>query len=140
MKGRKVAVIGRFPDLKPLEQICQLSVLERRPGEGDLPDAACEYILPQQDFVFMTATTLLNKPFPRLLELSKNAFKVMVGPSTPMTPLSFELGIDALAGTVVLNADSVWQAAQEGAARGIFSQGAQMVKLNKEEWQQHRNH
>jgi uncharacterized protein len=134
MKGRKVAVIGRFPDLTHIQDICELAVLERRPGEGDLPDAACEYVLPQQDFVFMTATALINKTFPRLLELSQNAFKVMVGPSTPISPVLFGCGLDALAGTVVLEADSVWQAAQEGAARGIFARGAQMVRVDKEEW------
>jgi uncharacterized protein len=140
LRGRRVAVIGRFPDLTPLQDICELSVLERRPGEGDLPDAACEYVLPGQDFVFLTATTLLNKTLPRLLQLSENAYTIMVGPSTPMTPLLFNFGIDALAGTVVLDTDSVWRAAQEGAARGIFGCGAQMVKVSKEEWQQNGSH
>jgi uncharacterized protein len=135
LKGKRVAVVGRFPGLDSLKDICELSVLERRPGREDLPDAACEYILGRQDFVFLTATSLINKTLPRLLELSRDAFTVMVGPSTPMTPVLFRYGIDALAGTVVLDADSVWQAAQEGATRGIFECGAQMVQLSRRELQ-----
>jgi len=135
LRGQKVAVVGRFPDLDTLDKICRLTVLERRPGPGDLPDSACEYVLPEQDCVFLTATTLINKTLPRLLELSRNAFTVLVGPSTPLTPLLFEHGIDALAGTVVVDPESVWQVAQEGAAREVFNHGAQMVKVSKERWQ-----
>jgi uncharacterized protein len=134
VSGKKVAVIGRFPDLEQFEKICRLSVLERNPGPGDLPDSACEYILPSQDFVFITATTLLNKTLPRLLELSRNAVVFLVGPSAPFSPTLFSHGINTIAGTIVFDPKPVRESALEGAARGIFKQGAQMVKLSKEEW------
>jgi uncharacterized protein len=130
VRGKKVAVIGRFPDLDTLTDICTLTVLERNPGPDDLPDPACEYVLPEQDFVFITATTITNKTMPRLLQLSRNASVFLVGPSTPFTPLLFNHGINTLAGTVVLDPDSVWHAAQEGAARSVFDHGAQMVKVS----------
>jgi len=41
VRGKKVAVIGRFPDLNEMNKVCQLTVLERNPGEEDLPDPAC---------------------------------------------------------------------------------------------------
>jgi uncharacterized protein (DUF4213/DUF364 family) len=132
--GKRVAVIGRFPDLEQLERICHMSVLERNPGPGDLPDSACEYVLPSQDFVFITATTLLNKTLPRLLELSRNAVVFLVGPSAPFSATLFDHGIDTIAGTIVLDPKPVRESALEGAARGIFKQGAQMVKLSKEEF------
>ena len=134
LRGKKVAVIGRFPDLDELNKICRLSVLERSPGPDDLPDFACEYVLPEQDYVFVTATALLNKTLPRLLELSCKSFTFLVGPSTPFSPTLFNHGIDSLAGTIVVDAKSVWQATQEGAARGVFDHGAQMVKVSKREW------
>jgi len=136
VRGKKVAVVGHFPDLDVLSKTCELTVLERNPGEGDLPDPACEYVLPGQDFVFITATALINKTLPRLLELSCNASTFLVGPSTPFAPVLFSHGIDTLAGTIVVDAKSVWQAAQEGAARSVFDYGAHMVKVNKTEWQQ----
>lgn len=134
VSGKKVAVIGRFPDLDKLSSVCSLSVLERVPGPGDLPDPACEYVLPEQDYVFITATALINKTLPRLLELSRSATVLLVGPSTPFVPLLYGHGIHTLAGTVVLEPDSVWRAAQEGAARSVFEHGAQMVKVSRDDW------
>ena len=108
-------------------------MLERIPGTDDLPDPACEYVLPEQDYVFITATAIINKTLPRLLELSRGATVFLVGPSTPFTPVLFQHGIHTLAGTVVLEPDSVWRAAQEGAARSVFEYGAQMVKVSRED-------
>jgi uncharacterized protein len=136
--GKKVAVIGHFPDLDELRPLCELSILERNPGEGDLPDPACEYVLPSQDYVFVTATALTNKTLPRLLELSRNAETFLVGPSTPFSPALFGYGIGTLAGTVVVDPESVRLAAQEGAARAVFDSGAHMVKVSKSEWEQNR--
>jgi uncharacterized protein (DUF4213/DUF364 family) len=136
VQGKKAAVIGRFPDLDVMKEVCQLTVLERVPGPEDLPDPACEYVLPDQDYVFITATAMINKTLPRLLELSRNASVFLVGPSTPFAPLLFSHGIDTLAGTVVLDPASVWKAAQEGGARRVFEHGAQMVKVSREDWQQ----
>jgi len=138
VRAKKVAVVGHFPDLDTLSGICDLTVLERNPGEGDLPDPACEYVLPSQDFVFITATTLINKTLPRLLELSRKASVFLVGPSTPFAPLLFNHGIDTLAGTVAADPQSVWRAAQEGVARAIFEHGAQMVKISRQDWENAR--
>jgi uncharacterized protein (DUF4213/DUF364 family) len=138
LRGNKVAVVGRFPDLQSLKGICRLMVLERIPGPEDLPDAACEYVLPEQDYVFITASTLINKTLPRLLEITRNARVFLVGPSTPFLPVLFDHGIHTLAGTIVLEPKSVWLAVQEGATRGVFDHGAQMVTLTKEEWERNK--
>lgn len=136
VRGKKVAVVGRFPDLDAMSKACHLTVLERNPGEEDMPDTACEYVLREQDFVFITATSLINKTLPRLLELSRSACIFLVGPSTPFSPALFKHGINTLAGTVVLSPKSVWQAVQEGATRTVFDYGAQMIKVSREEWLQ----
>jgi uncharacterized protein (DUF4213/DUF364 family) len=140
LRDKKVAVVGRFPDLQLLNEVCRLSVLERVPGPDDLPDAACEYILPDQDYVFITASALINKTLPRLLEISRNAHVFLVGPSTPFFPGLFKYGIDTLAGTVVMEPESVQRAVQEGAARTVFDHGAQMVEVSKKEWQQNQSY
>jgi len=133
LRGKKVAVIGHFPNLEKLSGICRMSILERRPQPGDLPDPACEYILPQQDFVFLTATTLVNKTLPRLLELCRQAVVILVGPSTPMTPILFKYGVSVLAGTVVVDPKAVRQVVQEGGCLQLFQRGGQMVRVSKEE-------
>jgi hypothetical protein len=129
LTGKKVTVVGHFPDLAELSTMCRLSILERNPLEGDFPDPACEYILEDQDFLFMTGVTFTNKTLPRLMELGRNACMVMVGPSVPLTPLWFSKGIASLAGTTVIDADRIWQHVAQGGDRSIFKQGAHMVKL-----------
>jgi uncharacterized protein len=129
--GKKVTVIGHFPDLGQLEPVCTLSILERKPLRGDFPDPACEFILPEQDFVFMTGVTLINKTLPRLLELSQNAQIVMVGPSVPLTPLFLDYGVSLLAGTIVMDENRVCTHVEEGGDRSIFRNGAMMLRLSK---------
>ena len=130
LRGKRVAVIGHFRHLERISGICQLSVLERKPGQGDLPDTACEYILGEQDVVFMTATTLVNKTMPRLLELSRNAHVVIAGPSTPLHPLLFAHGVDLLGGLIVDDHASAWRAVAEGGHKALFTQGGRMVKVS----------
>ncbi len=103
MKGKKVAVVGHFPYIeRKIGGICDLTILERDPREGhDIPDPACEYILGDQDYVYITGMTFTNKTLPRLLELTKNAQTVMVGPSVPVTPILFDYGIDHISGFYV---------------------------------------
>jgi uncharacterized protein (DUF4213/DUF364 family) len=132
LRGKRVAVIGHFQNLELLSGICELSILERKPSHGDLPDPACEYILPEQDVVIMTATTLINKTMPRLLALSRKARVVVAGPSTPLHPLMFEHGIDLLGGLIVEDEASVWRAVGEGGREALFTQGGRMVKVSRQ--------
>lgn len=59
IKGKKIAVIGHFRELEKIAPLCRLSILERRPMPGDLPDPACEYILPQHGF-FMDGAQMVK--------------------------------------------------------------------------------
>ena len=61
-------------------------ILEREPKQGDYPDSACEYILPECDLVVITGSASINKTLPRLLELSRGAEVVLTGPSVPLCP------------------------------------------------------
>jgi uncharacterized protein (DUF4213/DUF364 family) len=131
-RGKKVAVVGHFRNLERVQAVCELSILERLPQPGDFPDPACEYILPEQDFVVITATTLINKTLPRLLELSRDARVILAGPSTPLTSRLFEFGIDILGGLVVEDELRVWTVIQEGGQHQIFRAGSRMVKLSRE--------
>ena len=129
VEGKTVAVIGHFPGLEAMAAHCELSIFEREPRAGDLPDFAAEYVLPQQDFVFITGTTLTNKTLPRLLTLSSAAKVSLVGPTVPLVPWWFEHAIDLLAGSVVIDKPAVWKSCLEGAHRGIFDVGAWMVDI-----------
>ena len=122
--GKKVAVVGHFPKLEQkLGTICDLTILEREPQFGDLPDSACEYVLSEQDYVFMTACTLVNKTMPRLLKLSENAKTVIAGPSTIITPIMFEYGAYGLSGMMVLDSQRCDTLIRGGNAPALFDAG-----------------
>lgn len=129
LAGRRVAVIGHFRRLERLAEVCELTVLERRPQPGDMPDPACEVVLPQSDFVFITATTLINKTLPRLLELSRGAHVVIVGPTTPLTPAWFDLGVSAIAGLVIEDVPGVWSILREGGRHEFFVRGGRYALI-----------
>lgn len=98
VQGKDVAIIGHFINLERfLTEAAHIDVLERKPEPGDLPDSACEYVLPDKDFVFITGAAFANKTLPRLLQLSKGK-AIILGPSTPMSPILFDFGADELSG------------------------------------------
>ncbi len=131
--GKKVAVVGHFPDMETAAERCTLTVLERNPQDNDLPDFAAEYVLADQDYVFITGTALTNKTLPRLLALCSQATVALVGPSVPLAPWWFDHGVDVLAGTVVVDRDQVWQYCQEGGLKGPFENGAWMVQITRDD-------
>ncbi len=101
--GKRVAIVGRFPFIDRVRAAAAACwVLELRPGPGDLPADQADVVLPQADVVALTGTSLLNHTFDDLRALCRpDAFVLLLGPSVPMVPLLFDLGIDALSGTVV---------------------------------------
>jgi uncharacterized protein (DUF4213/DUF364 family) len=122
LAGRKVAVVGRYPGLAEWAQShgLDLCVLERQPGPGDLPDPAAEWLLPEMDWVFLTASSLCNKTFPRLLELSRNATLVLMGPTLPWLAEFHHFGVDYLAGVEVVDAALLRQVVAEGGGVRLF--------------------
>ena len=100
--GKKVGLIGhlRMPP-GTLDAAESVRILEKHPKPGDYPDTACEFILPDCDIVLITGSSIVNKTLPRLLELCKNAYVVLTGPTVPLCPALLERGIDRLAGMVV---------------------------------------
>ena len=132
-RGKKVTIIGHFPFIPKLKEIAKaVWVIDLNPAEDDFrPDKAPD-LLPQSDIVAMTANTLITDATEDYLKLCKfSALKIMMGPSTPMTPLLFDYGFDILAGTRIVNPDLLRQFLSQGAA---FSQieGAEKITLIKE--------
>ena len=125
IRGKRVAIVGRYPELSRYEKQADLVVIERQPASGDLPDPACEYILPESEWVFLTATSIANKTFPRLVELSKNATLVLMGPTLPWLEELAEMGVDYLAGVRITNPQALRQTVAEGGGTRIFETGVQ---------------
>lgn len=132
--GKKVTVIGRYPYLAQLATQIDLTVLERHPQDTDLLDTACEFILPESDWVFLTASSLSNKTFPRLAELSRHAQLVLMGPSVPWLTEFTDFGVNFLAGVVISDAEALRQTVAEGGGVRIFQHSVtyHVIDLNND--------
>jgi len=133
-RKNKIAIIGHFLDKKIdiLRKIGDVFIIEKNPQEGDLPDTAAEYILLESDIVVITGTTIINKSIERLLQLSKNAFTVVVGPTTPMSDVLFDYGADVLAGVYVKNPERVMRKISEGGSLADLKEDLEFLIKIKE--------
>jgi uncharacterized protein (DUF4213/DUF364 family) len=113
--GKAVTVIGRFPFNRQVASVAgRAYLLEMDPEEGELPASAAEEVLPESDNAVITATAIINHTIPRLLELSRNAFTVVLGPSTPMNDVLFDYGVDVVAGVRVVDKFSLFGSVVQG--------------------------
>ncbi|MCS7260742.1 MAG: DUF364 domain-containing protein [Anaerolineae bacterium] len=132
--GRRVAVVGHFPFLPRCRAVAgTLWVLERHPQGDDLPAEAAREVLPQADVVAMSATTLMNRTFEELVALCRpDALVLVLGPSTPMSPVLFDYGVHILSGSLVEDIDAVLCAVSEGANfRQVRRYGVRLVTMRK---------
>ena len=108
LRGKRIGVVGHLNMPASIyEQAADVRILERNPRQGDYPDSACDWLIPQCDVVIMTASTLINKTLPHLLELCRDSYTILAGPSCPMCPELLELGIDRIAGLVITDVEGM---------------------------------
>ncbi|MGB9629354.1 MAG: Rossmann-like domain-containing protein [Thermodesulfobacteriota bacterium] len=130
-QGKNVAIVGHFPWIPKLrERIKNLWVLEQRLREGDLPAEEAERILPQCDVVGITGTSFINHTLEGLLALCKKAFVVLIGPTSPLSPVLFEYGIEAICGSKVADAERLIRSISEGATFKEVT-GVKLLTLTK---------
>jgi len=128
---KNVAVVGHFPWIPKLRgRVKNLWVLEQRIREGDLPATEAERILPECDVVGITGTSFINHTIEGLLKLCKKAFVVLIGPTSPLSPILFEYGIDAICGSKVVDVEKVIRSISEGATFKEMS-GVKLLTLMK---------
>jgi uncharacterized protein (DUF4213/DUF364 family) len=113
---KEVAVVGHFPFVPKLKEIARkLWVIEQRPRAGDLEADKAADILPRCQVVGITGAAFINHTVESLLELCRDAFVMLLGPTTPLTPVLFDYGVDAVSGTRVVDEARVVRHAKEGA-------------------------
>ncbi|MGC8781026.1 MAG: Rossmann-like domain-containing protein [Anaerolineae bacterium] len=116
-RGRQVAIVGHFPFVPKVRGVAATCwVLELNPGPDDLPASMAPELIPQADVVAITGMTLVNGTFDGLIALCRpDAWVVVLGPSTPLSPLLFDYGVHAISGTVVTDIPAVVTAVSQGA-------------------------
>ncbi len=102
LTDQHLGIVGHLNMPKSVyDQAASVRILERNPRPGDYPDSACDWLLPQCDVVIITASTLVNKTLPHLLNLCRGAYTILAGPTCPLCPELLEFGIDRIAGLVI---------------------------------------
>lgn len=131
--GKEVAVIGHFPFVPKLKEIARnLWVIEQRPHPGDIEANRAADVIPRCQVVGITSTAFINHTLESLLELCRDAFVMLIGPTTPLTPLLFNYGIDALSGTQVVDEAQVVRYVTQGATfQQIHHTGVRLLTMTQ---------
>jgi len=116
-KGKRIAIVGHFPFIpKVRETAKQLWVIEKNPREGDFIEADAQNRIPQADIVAITGTAFTNHTIDQLLELcNPKAYVIILGDTTPLSPILFDYAVDAISGTKVINTGLALRCVSEGA-------------------------
>lgn len=125
--GKKIAIIGHFPFVERLRaEAKELWVfeLQGRGHPGDITGKEIETLLPQADVVAISSTTLINHSLGEILSLTAPAaVKILLGPSTPLSPVLFDHGFDILSGSIVIDQNQILESISQGAnfrqAKGV---------------------
>lgn len=131
-EGKRVVLVGHFPFVTELRtKLHELTVLELEPQPGDLPAEKAPEVVPEADIVAITSMTLINRTLNGLLALcAPHAIVMLLGPSTPLSPLLFNHGIHLLSGSVVVDPPQVLRLVSEGGTfRQIHRAGVRLVNL-----------
>ena len=116
-KGKSIAIVGHFPFIPKLREIARaLWVIEKNPREDDFTEEEAENLIPQADVVGITGTAFTNHTLENLLKLCRShAYVVVLGDTTPLSPLLFDYGVDAVCGTKVVDPELALRCVSEGA-------------------------
>ena len=131
--GKEVVVVGHFPFIPRLqERVGRLWVLEQQPRGEDLPADAASQVIPQADVLAITGTSLINRTVEGLMALRRpGALVLLLGPSTPLSPVLFDYGVHILSGAVVEDIDPVLRAVSQAANfRQVHHQGVRLITMS----------
>lgn len=118
-EGKRIAIIGHFPFVKSLRSEAKDLWIFELPGRGqpgDFTGDEMKELLPQAEVVAVSSTTLINHTWGGIMDLiSPDACKIMLGPSTPLSPVLFDYGFDSIFGSIVVDPEQVLNCISQGA-------------------------
>ena len=133
--NKKVGIVGHFPFLeKQRDEYKECYIFEKFPQEGDMKESDIPIYLPKVDVAAITGTTITNHTFDGIVNcLPKKSFNVILGPSTPLSPILFDYGMDMVSGTLVTDYELVKKhVLQASPTRQL--KGIEMVSIFKKDY------
>ena len=122
-RNRRVACIGSDSTVVDslLKDVAEVTMF----GEqfGAFPLSAAEYLLPEQDLVYLPCYYETTKELPRYLNLCRDTVAVVCGPSITMAPALLACGAFDLAGLVITDTETAFESACGTAVKKMFTAG-----------------
>jgi uncharacterized protein (DUF4213/DUF364 family) len=116
-KGREgeTVLVGDFPFTDRLRgQVQTLHLFELRDVPGRAVPQQWGAILSRCRVLGLTGTTLLTRAMAAYLQKAPRAYKIVIGPTTPLSRVLFDYGAHVLAGCRVVSPDPVFAGIREG--------------------------
>jgi uncharacterized protein len=130
--GKDIAIVGHFPFVEKVRPLARnLWVLEKNPRPGDIPAEYSAEYLAKANIIAITGSAFVNHSMQEVLDMCNPDATIMIlGPSTPLSPLLFEHGVSILSGAQVVDEEKALLTIQQG---GSFSQllGVNRITLFK---------
>jgi uncharacterized protein len=135
-RNKTLGIIGHFPFLEDQrDEYKECYIFEKFPQEGDLKESDIPEFLPKVDVAAITGTSITNHTFDGILDhLPKVSYNILLGPSTPLSPILFDYGMDMVSGTLVRDYELVKKHVLQ-ATPTRHLKGVDMISLFKEDYQ-----
>ncbi len=118
-RPQHIALIGHFhfaDELRALGHKLDVFELDNRCEPGDIPVSRAQQLLCEADILVMTSSTLITHATEELIAYARpDTFKMIVGPSVPLSPVLWDFGLDAVCGSIVEDAENTAIAVRQGA-------------------------
>jgi len=134
-KNKTLGIIGHFPFLEDQrDQYKACYIFEKFPHEGDLKESDIPDYLPKVDVAAITGTSITNHTFEGIREnLPEKSYNIILGPSTPLSPILFEYGMDMVSGTLVRDYECARRYVLQ-ATPTRHLKGVEMISIFKEDY------
>ncbi|MBW1648617.1 MAG: hypothetical protein JRJ72_11030 [Deltaproteobacteria bacterium] len=136
-KGRhgETVLVGEFPFTDWLrEQVETLHLFELRDTPRRTSPAMWDEILSRCQVLGLTGTTLITRAMAAYLQKAPQAYTIIIGPTTPLSPVLFSRGADVLAGCRVVAPGPVFDAIRKGMSFRDFKKlGVQFLAWSRPE-------
>lgn len=114
-RNREVGIVGEFPFVDSLrEKAAAIHLFELREVRGSAPEDRWAETLARLDVLAITGTAILTRKLAYFLAGAPEAVKIIVGPTTPLSPALFRFGADYLCGSVIADSGPVLEGIRSG--------------------------
>ncbi|MFH0921192.1 MAG: DUF364 domain-containing protein [Fibrobacterota bacterium] len=124
--------IGHFHDAAAWrDEGRPVSIVELQPRPGDIHWNDAHAVLSRAELVFMTGLTLVNGTFGEVIRRTPNAtVRVIMGPTVPLTPALFKLGLHWLGTCRILDIAKTLRYFSLGGGSILYAPEGALQKIN----------